>query len=252
MDKILIKDLSVSINEKPILNQINLEINKGDVVAIIGPNGNGKSTLLKSLMKHFSIDIDSGDVFIDNESIADLETFEIAKKGVFFAPQYSEEIPGVLMLDFLKAIVNSQRETPIKVAELFHKVERILADLKLDRSILKRFVNDGFSGGEKKKSEILQMLLLDPTFVLLDEIDSGLDIDSLKIVINELKKWMGPNKGLVVVSHQQKIFDVIKPNKVIVIIDGKIQLLGGYDLLTKINHQGYEWIDKVVDHENRK
>lgn len=243
MPKIQINNLSISINEKKILNNINLEINKGDVIAIVGPNGNGKSTLLKSIMNHYSVEKESGDILIDGESTNEMEPNEIMKKGIFFAPQNSEEIPGVLMIDFLKAIVNANRDTPIKMAELFKNIEAILKDLNLDRSILKRFVNHGFSGGEKKKSEILQMKLLNPKCILLDEIDSGLDVDSIKLVINELKKIVDGEKSLIIVSHQQKIFDVIKPNKVIVIMDGKIIKEGDYSLLEKINNEGYEWLN---------
>ena len=243
MPKIQINNLSISINEKKILNNINLEINKGDVIAIVGPNGNGKSTLLKSIMNHYSVEKESGDILIDGESTNEMEPNEIMKKGIFFAPQNSEEIPGVLMIDFLKAIVNANRDTPIKMAELFKNIEAILKDLNLDRSILKRFVNHGFSGGEKKKSEILQMKLLNPECILLDEIDSGLDVDSIKLVINELKKIVDGEKSLIIVSHQQKIFDVIKPNKVIVIMDGKIIKEGDYSLLEKINNEGYEWLN---------
>ncbi len=243
MPKIQINNLSISINEKKILNNINLEINKGDVIAIVGPNGNGKSTLLKSIMNHYSVEKESGDILIDGVSTNEMEPNEIMKNGIFFAPQNSEEIPGVLMIDFLKAIVNANRDTPIKMAELFKNIEAILKDLNLDRSILKRFVNHGFSGGEKKKSEILQMKLLNPECILLDEIDSGLDVDSIKLVINELKKIVDGEKSLIIVSHQQKIFDVIKPNKVIVIMDGKIIKEGDYSLLEKINNEGYEWLN---------
>lgn len=243
MPKIQINNLSISINEKKILNNINLEINKGDVIAIVGPNGNGKSTLLKSIMNHYSVEKESGDILIDGVSTNEMEPNEIMKKGIFFAPQNSEEIPGVLMIDFLKAIVNANRDTPIKMAELFRNIEAILKDLNLDRSILKRFVNHGFSGGEKKKSEILQMKLLNPKCILLDEIDSGLDVDSIKLVINELKKIVDGEKSLIIVSHQQKIFDVIKPNKVIVIMGGKIIKEGDYSLLEKINNEGYEWLN---------
>lgn len=243
MPKIQINNLSISINEKKILNNINLEINKGDVIAIVGPNGNGKSTLLKSIMNHYSVEKEGGDILIDGISTNKMEPNEIMKKGIFFAPQNSEEIPGVLMIDFLKAIVNANRDTPIKMAELFRNIEAILKDLNLDRSILKRFVNHGFSGGEKKKSEILQMKLLNPKCILLDEIDSGLDVDSIKLVINELKKIVDGEKSLIIVSHQQKIFDVIKPNKVIVIMGGKIIKEGDYSLLEKINNEGYEWLN---------
>ncbi|MEG1150812.1 MAG: Fe-S cluster assembly ATPase SufC [Malacoplasma sp.] len=242
MNKIKIKNLSVSINEKIILNDINFEINKGEVIGLIGPNGNGKSTLIKSIMKHYSTKIESGKIYVDNECINDLEPNEVAKKGIFLAPQTSEEIDGILMIDFLKSALNSLKDKKISLIELYKIINPALKDLEIDPSFLHRFVNFGFSGGEKKKSEILQMKLFDPQVAFLDEIDSGLDVDSLKIIVRELKKWLTPDKILVIVSHNEKLFQEIKPDKVCLILNGKIAEVGDYSLIEKVNREGYKWI----------
>lgn len=242
MTKIIIKNLSVTINEKIILNDINLQLKKGDIVGLIGPNGNGKSTLVKSIMKHYSTKISSGKILIDNICINDLEPDEIARKGLFLAPQISEEINGILMIDFLKAALSSLHQKKISLIELYKTINPALKDLEIDPNFLHRFVNWGFSGGEKKKSEILQMILFNPEVVFLDEIDSGLDVDSLKIIVREIRKWLTPDKILVIVSHNEKLFKEITPNKVCLMVDGKIAQIGDYSLVEKVNKEGYKWI----------
>lgn len=244
MNNLIIKDLCVDIDEREILKDINLEFCKGQIIAIMGPNGNGKSTLLKSIVKHYKTTITKGDILIDNESILDIDTDEIIKKGIFYAPQHSQEIDGVKFIDFLKAMVNARRKDPIPFMELFKKTEEYLKELNLDRNILNRFLNVGFSGGEKKKCEILQMLLCDPEFVILDEIDSGLDIDSLYDVTSILKKWHNNSKTIIIISHQEKIYEILKPHVVHVIQDGKVTLTGDELLVKKINTDGYSWIKK--------
>lgn len=242
MQKITIKDLHVSVGEKEILKGINLEFEKGKVIALLGPNGHGKSTLIKSIMHHYSIDITKGNIMFDKINTNELETDEIARLGVFVAPQHSEEIPGVPTIEFLKAAINSRQEKNIGFSDLFFKVEKNLKALNLDRSMLERFVNYGFSGGEKKKFEILQMNLIDSDFIFLDEIDSGLDVDSLKMVIDQINANRKLNKGIVIISHHEKLFDSIKPDKVFVIMDGLVKKEGDYELLKKIHQQGYDWI----------
>lgn len=242
MNEIVIKNLSVSINGKTILDDINLEFKKGDIVGLIGPNGNGKSTLVKSIMKHYSTKIESGKILIDNKSINDLQPNEVAQKGFFLAPQTSEEIDGILMIDFLKSALGSLHQRKISLIELYKTINPVLKDLEIDPSFLHRFLNFGFSGGEKKKSEILQMVLFNPRVVFLDEIDSGLDVDSLKIIAREIKKWYTPDKILIIVSHNEKLFKEITPNKVCLIINGKIEKIGDYSLIEKVNREGYKWI----------
>lgn len=244
MNEIIIKNLSISINGKIILDDINFELKKGDIVGLIGPNGNGKSTLVKSIMKHFSTKIESGEILIDNECVNDLAPDEIARKGIFLAPQISEEIEGILMIDFLKSALSSLHKKKLSLIELYKTINPVLKELEIDPNFLHRFVNFGFSGGEKKKSEILQMKLFNPKVVFLDEIDSGLDVDSLKIIVREIKKWLTPDKILVIVSHNEKLFKEIKPNKVCLILDGKIVEVGDYSLVEKVNKEGYKWIKK--------
>ncbi len=239
-----IKNLSVDINEKHVLKDISLDLNKGEVIAILGPNGHGKSTIFKSIFNHYMINKTNGQIMFNEKDITNLTPDEISKLGIFLASQISEEIPGVTMIDFLKLIINSHREQPIQITELFKKTESYLKDLNLDRSVLSRHVNLGFSGGEKKKSEILQMLLLDPQLLLLDEIDSGLDVDSLNTIIKKIQEWKTPDKSIIIISHSEKILNHIKPDKVYVVIDGEIKKVGSYELVEKINSEGYGWINE--------
>lgn len=244
MKKLTVKNLCASINEKEILKDISIEINQGEIVALIGPNGHGKSTFVKTLTHHYLTEITSGQILIDDNDIAEYETDEISRLGLFLAPQHSEEIPGVLMIDYLKAMINARRENKISLPEFYKLIEENLKELKMNREFLHRFVNHGFSGGEKKKCEILQMKLANPDFVMLDEIDSGLDVDSLRIVIDQLKKWHNENRTLLIISHHENLFREIKPTKVVVIYNGKISKVGGFEILERVYKEGYSWIAK--------
>lgn len=246
MKKLTIKNLHTSINDKKILKDINLEINAGDIIAVVGPNGHGKSTLVKVLTHHYMTEITKGNILIDDQDIEEWETDEISRAGLFLAPQTSEEIPGVLMIDFLKTIINVRRDTKISLPELYKLIQTNIKSLEMNNDLLHRFVNQGFSGGEKKKCEILQMKLSNPDFVMLDEIDSGLDVDSLRIVVREIKNWFNKNKALIIISHHEKLFKEIIPTKVIVVYNGRIAKQGGFDILERIYKEGYSWVAKEL------
>lgn len=246
MAKLEINNLHVNIGSKKILNKVNATINSGDVVAIMGPNGHGKSTLLKAIMGHYSIQINRGAIKFKNKVLNKLETDERARLGLYLASQAPEEIPGVSNLDFLKSAINARRKTSIALPELFNKVQSALKSLKMSPELLKRAVNEGFSGGEKKKNEILQLKIINPEFAMLDEIDSGLDVDALKVITKELKSWINEDKTrtLIIVSHYERLFKLIQPNKVFVIVNGSIITQGDYKLANRIDREGYDWIRK--------
>lgn len=246
MTKLEINNLHVNIGSKKILNKVNATINSGDVVAIMGPNGHGKSTLLKAIMGHYSIQINRGLIKFKNKVLNKLETDERARLGLYLASQAPEEIPGVSNLDFLKSAINARRKTSIALPELFNKVQSALKSLKMSPELLKRSVNEGFSGGEKKKNEILQLKIINPEFAMLDEIDSGLDVDALKVITKELKNWISEDKTrtLIIVSHYERLFKLIQPNKVFVIVNGSIITQGDYKLANRIDREGYDWIRK--------
>lgn len=246
MAKLEINNLHVNIGSKKILNKVNATINSGDVVAIMGPNGHGKSTLLKAIMGHYSIQINRGLIKFKNKVLNKLETDERARLGLYLASQAPEEIPGVSNLDFLKSAINARRKTSIALPELFNKVQSALKSLKMSPELLKRSINEGFSGGEKKKNEILQLKIINPEFAMLDEIDSGLDVDALKVITKELKNWISEDKTrtLIIVSHYERLFKLIQPNKVFVIVNGSIITQGDYKLANRIDREGYDWIRK--------
>ena len=246
-----IKNLSANIGGKKILSKVNASISAGDVVAIMGPNGHGKSTLLKTIMKHYSIKITRGTISFNNQIINRLQTDEIARLGLFLASQSPEEIPGVSNLDFLKAALNARSNSKdlVSLPEMFKKIQTNLKNLKMSPELLTRAVNEGFSGGEKKKNEILQLRVVNPKCALLDEIDSGLDIDALKIITKELENWIKEDKTrtLVIVSHYERLFKYLKPNKVFLVINGTIAKEGNHSLVNKIDREGYDWVKKDLN-----
>ncbi|WP_027119529.1 Fe-S cluster assembly ATPase SufC [[Mycoplasma] testudinis] len=247
MSRLEIKDLTVKINKKQILTKVNAIIESGDTVAIMGPNGHGKSTLLKTIMGHYSTTISRGQIKFKNRLLNKMETDARARLGLYLASQAPEEIPGVMNLDFFKAAVNARLPKPIALPELFKRVQKALRDLKMSPELLQRAVNEGFSGGEKKKNEILQLKIINPEFAMLDEIDSGLDVDALKIITQQLVSWKAEKpkeRTLIIVSHYERMFHLIKPNKVFVIVNGTIITTGDYSLAKKIDSQGYDWLRK--------
>ncbi|MEK6974380.1 MAG: Fe-S cluster assembly ATPase SufC [Nanoarchaeota archaeon] len=251
MTSMKIKDLYVSINEKEIVKGLNLEVKQGEVHAIMGPNGSGKSTLSFAIMGHPKYKISSGDILIDDESILGLSPDERAKKGLFLSFQYPAEIPGVKYSNFLRLALNSKRKyqglEPISVMD-FHKIfKQEIKNLGIDDSFASRYLNEGFSGGEKKRSEILQLSILKPKIAILDETDSGLDIDALRIVAENVNKMAKKNNlGVLVITHYQRILKYLHPDFVHVMVDGKIVNSGGKKLAEELEEKGYSIYVKEV------
>ena len=235
-----VKSLHVKIEDKEILKGINLSVDKGQVVAIMGPNGSGKSTLAYALMGHPRYEITEGKIILNGEDITSLEADERAKKGLFLSFQYPQEISGVTVSNFLRTALNAKSKNKISVLD-FHKIlQERMKLLNFDKSFALRYLNEGFSGGEKKKAEILQMAVLQPIIGILDETDSGLDIDSLRIVAEGVNALKGPNMGILLITHYQRILDYVTPDKVHIVIDGRIVKSGGKELALEIEERGYK------------
>ena len=241
-----IKDLQVSINDNEILKNLNLKINKGEIHAIMGPNGSGKSTFSKVLAGHPAYSVLNGDIFFKGLSILELEPEERSHLGIFLAFQYPIEIPGVSNEDFLRLAYNSKQKFYNKLEvdpiEFLTIVNEKLKLVNMSPLFLSRNVNEGFSGGEKKRNEILQMILLDSELSILDETDSGLDIDALKIVSNGINDFMNPSKSIILITHYKRLLDYIKPTYVHVMQDGKIVKTGSAELAKELEDKGYEWL----------
>ena len=241
-----INKLSVSIGDKPILRDLSLQVAAGEVHAIMGPNGSGKSTLAQVLAGREGYDVSGGGVNYLGEDILDLSPEERAWRGLFLAFQYPVEIPGVNNAYLLKAALNAQRkyrgETPLDAFEFLTVIKEKMKLMQIDESFLNRSVNAGFSGGEKKRNEILQMVVLEPRLAVLDETDSGLDIDAMKIVANGVNTMRDPERAIILVTHYQRLLDYIKPDKVHVLADGQIVRSGGPELALKLEEKGYDWL----------
>ena len=241
-----IKDLEVSINDNPILKNLNLTVNKGEIHAIMGPNGSGKSTFSKVLAGHPAYSILNGDILFKGSSILDLDPEERSHLGIFLAFQYPIEIPGVSNEDFLRLAYNAKQKfynkPEIGPLEFLTIINETLNLVNMSSSFLSRNVNEGFSGGEKKRNEILQMVLLDSELSILDEMDSGLDIDALKIISNGINKFMSPQKSIILITHYQRLLDYIKPDFVHVMQNGKIIKTGSAELAKELEIKGYQWL----------
>lgn len=234
-----VKNLSVNIGDKQILKGVSLEVKQGEIVAVMGPNGSGKSTLAYTIMGHPNYIIENGDLTIDNEKINEKAPDERARMGLFLATQYPVSIPGVNVREVLLASLRRKGEK-ISALELKKKVETIAEELKLSPDLLKRGINEGFSGGEKKKMEILQMRILAPKYAILDETDSGLDIDALKIVAEGAVKMAEEGAGVLVITHYKRLLSYLKPNRVLVLKNGLIVDQGGEELIDKLEKEGYQ------------
>ena len=241
-----IKDLEVSINENEILKKLNLTVQKGEIHAIMGPNGSGKSTFSKVLAGHPAYSVLNGDILFKGSSILDLEPEERSHLGIFLAFQYPIEIPGVSNEDFLRLAYNSKQKfynkPEVDPLEFLTIINQKLDFVSMSPKFLSRNVNEGFSGGEKKRNEILQMILLDAELSILDETDSGLDIDALKIISNGINNFMNPEKSIILITHYQRLLDYVNPTYVHVMQNGKIIKTGSSSLAKELENKGYEWL----------
>lgn len=241
-----IEDLWVAVEGKEILKGVNLEIHKGEIHALMGPNGSGKSTLSNALMGHPKYEVVRGLVKLQGEDILELKPDERAKKGMFLAFQYPIAVPGVTVVNFLRAALKAVKENEITPREFRKLIKEKMGFLEMDDSFATRYVNDGFSGGEKKKLETLQMAVLQPQMAILDETDTGLDIDALKTVsegVNRLTEE-NPELGILLITHYQRILNYIEPDQVHVLIEGQIVKSGGKELALDLEAKGYEWLEK--------
>lgn len=241
-----VKDLEVSVEDEKIVKGVSLEVEPGEIHALMGPNGSGKSTLCKSLMGNPQYTIDSGKVLVDGEDVTEEETDERAREGLFLAFQYPSEVSGITVSEFLKEALNARREEedeePISQSEFRERMREALDMLDMDEEYARRYLNEGFSGGEKKRNEILQMAVLQPQYAILDEIDSGLDIDALKVVARGVKKLAAEDRGMLMITHYQRILDHVEPDHVHVMIDGELVKSGGPELAHKLEDEGYDWL----------
>lgn len=244
-----IKDLHVSIDDKEILKGVNLTINTGEIHAIMGPNGTGKSTLSSAIMGHPSYEVTQGEVLLDGENILEMEVDERAKAGLFLAMQYPSEITGVTNADFIRSAINSQREEgqEINLMQFIKKLDKQMDFLDMDKDMAQRYLNEGFSGGEKKRNEILQLMMLQPKFAILDEIDSGLDIDALKVVSKGINEMRGEDFGSLIITHYQRLLNYITPDHVHVMYNGIVVKSGGAELAKRLEEEGYEWVKEEYD-----
>ncbi|MCF0116993.1 MAG: Fe-S cluster assembly ATPase SufC [Bacilli bacterium] len=242
MSKLKIIDLHVEVEGKEILKGVNLEINEGETVALLGPNGHGKSTLLSVIMGHPKYVVTKGQIFLDDQDVLSMTVDARSRAGLFLAMQYPSEVPGVVNADFLKAAMNARREKPVSLFQFFKSLEDASKEMKIPLDMANRSLNEGFSGGEKKRNEILQMMLLNPKFSLLDEIDSGLDVDAINTVSEAITRLQSENMSFLVVSHYARLYDLIHPTRTAVMINGRIVVEGGVDVIKRIDTQGYEWI----------
>jgi Fe-S cluster assembly ATP-binding protein len=245
MPDLSIRNLHVSIDGAEILKGLDLEMSKGEVHAIMGPNGSGKSTLAHVLMGHPAYEVTDGEVEFKGQNVLELEPDQRARLGLFLAFQYPAAIPGVTVANFLRMAVNAKRrsadgeENPIRIPEFRKLLQENMEQLKIDRSMTSRYLNDGFSGGEKKRMEMLQMAMLQPEIAILDETDSGLDIDALRIVADGVNSLIGPEMGALVITHYSRLLRYIKPDHIHVLVEGRIVRSGGPELADELESEGY-------------
>jgi Fe-S cluster assembly ATP-binding protein len=256
MKTLEIKNLHSSVEDNEILKGVNLTLHTGEIHAIMGPNGTGKSTLAATIMGHYKYEVTEGTISLDGEDILALSVDERSRKGIFLAMQYPNEIPGITNSDFIKTAMQARLE-PGKHISLFkfiREFEKAVGDLKMHSDLPHRYLNEGFSGGEKKRNEILQMKMLKPNFAILDEIDSGLDVDALKIVGENINAMRGDDFGALVITHYQRLLDYVDVDYVHIMMNGQIVRSGGKDLIARIDAEGYDWLRaelNLLDEEAR-
>jgi Fe-S cluster assembly ATP-binding protein len=241
-----IQNLHVRTEEREILHGVDLTIQKGETHALMGPNGSGKSTLANTLMGNPAYEITEGRVLLDGEDITEADPDDRAKAGLFLAFQYPVSIPGVSVANFLRTAINAKREEPIKVKEFGQILKKNMEILRINREFTSRYLNDGFSGGEKKRAEILQLAMLEPAYAVLDETDSGLDIDALRIVSDGVNALRGPNMGSLIITHYTRILGYVRPDFVHIMLDGRIVQEGGAELADTLEDKGYDWVREEV------
>ncbi|AIQ68852.1 Fe-S cluster assembly ATPase SufC [Paenibacillus graminis] len=248
MTTLKIKDLRSRIEGKEILKGLSLEVHGGEIHAIMGPNGTGKSTLASALMGHPKYEVTDGRVTLDDKDLLEMEVDERARAGLFLAMQYPSEIAGVTNSDFLRSAVNARRGegNEVTLIRFIRQMESKMKGLEMNPEFSHRYLNEGFSGGEKKRNEILQMMLLEPKFVILDEVDSGLDIDALRIVANGVNELRSPDRGFLIITHYQRLLNYITPDFVHVMMQGRIVKSGGPELAHRLEAEGYDWVKEEL------
>jgi Fe-S cluster assembly ATP-binding protein len=255
---LVIKNLHVSVEGQEILKGLNLEVSKGEIHAIMGPNGSGKSTLANTLMGHPAYEVTEGEIWFKGENIVELAADERSRLGLFLAFQYPSAIPGVTVANFLRTAINARYQRPgpsgngngqgrgISMRDFRTLLKDKMSMLQMDPSFARRYLNDGFSGGEKKRMEILQMAMLKPEIAILDETDSGLDIDALRIVSEGVNQLMSPDLGVLVITHYQRILNYIRPEHVHILVNGRIVMSGGPELALELEEKGYDWVKEGI------
>jgi Fe-S cluster assembly ATP-binding protein len=241
-----IQNLHVRTEEREILHGVDLKIERGQTHALMGPNGSGKSTLANTLMGNPSYEVTEGKILLNGEDITEADPDERARAGLFMAFQYPATIPGVSVANFLRLAVNAGREEPIKVKEFGQLLREASDVLRIDREFTSRYLNEGFSGGEKKRNEILRLAILKPEFAVLDETDSGLDIDALRIVADGVNALRGPERGFLIITHYRRILQYVRPDFVHIMLDGRIVREGGPELADELEDKGYDWVREEV------
>lgn len=251
MSKLQIIDLHVNVEGKEILKGVNLEINTGEFHVIMGPNGTGKSTLVSTLMGHYKYEVTKGQILLDGEDVLNMSVDERSRKGLFLAMQYPSEIEGVTNSDFIKAAIHARmgKDEKFSLIQYIREFDKATKELKMRDDLPQRYVNVGFSGGEKKRNEILQMKMLKPKIAFLDEIDSGLDVDALRIVGENINAMKSNDFGALIITHYERLLDYLSIDKVHILMQGKIVTSGGMEFIEKIDSEGYEWVKEEFNLE---